>query len=263
MDVFLRRAVARCPSSAGMGLRCCMGDWQPLGSHGKGLRFFLPAPGAAQSPCCPRLARGSAPCSGCFAQALSVCLPGPFPRLVPGTAAPWAGLPGRQQDGHTDMGTAGAEQSSALCPEPLSPIGCASASLGACQHPGNTQPGQHPAEDAIRLHRLPRTGQNLHYPHLVPAVSCHLSPYTSAPTEIPAFHSPLLESTAGHWDAGGWGIPSDPLSAGKGCPFSATQLQVARGTVGLCRTAGLGAGMWALQVLCTLTAGWRAIGPML
>ena len=46
MDVFLRRATARCPSSVGMGLRCCMGDWQPLDSRGKDLRFFPPAPGA-------------------------------------------------------------------------------------------------------------------------------------------------------------------------------------------------------------------------
>lgn len=55
MDAFVRRAVARCPSSVGMGmgLRCCMGDWQPLGSHGKDLRFFPPAPGAAQVPAVP------------------------------------------------------------------------------------------------------------------------------------------------------------------------------------------------------------------
>lgn len=130
-------------------------------------------------------------------------------------------------------------------------------------------PWKHPARTAPSrgCHQVASSAKDWAKPPLPsPGTSGELSsvpPYTSAPTEIPAFHSPLLESTAGHWDAGGWGIPSDPLSAGKGCPFGATQLQVARGTVGLCRTAGLGAGMWALQVLCTLTAGWRAIGPML
>lgn len=111
----------------------------------EGFEVFPSCPRSCTGPCCPRLARGSAPCSGCFAQGLSVCLSGPFPRLDPGTAAPWAGLPGRQQDGHADMGTAGAEQSSALCPEPLSPIGCAWAPLGVWVLPA---PWEHPARTA-------------------------------------------------------------------------------------------------------------------
>lgn len=78
-------------------------------------------------------------------------------------------------------------------------------------------------------------------------------------------HSPLLESTAGHWGAGDQGSHQTHSLLAKGAlsvpPLP--QLQAARGAVGLCRTAGLGGGMRALQVLCTLAAGWRAIGPML
>lgn len=75
-------------------------------------------------PHCPRLARGSALCSGRFARAPGVRLSRPLPRLDPGTAAPWGGIPGRQQDGHTDMGETEAEQgcTSAPPPETLSPI---------------------------------------------------------------------------------------------------------------------------------------------
>lgn len=178
-------------------------------------------------PGCPRMGfggvpgwRGAVPC----APAALSHMPGgaahrvPSPGWTQGPQHPGTGIPGGQQDGHTDTGAG-------LCPPARSPsarrwqpgglLGAASP-LGT---PGRGESGEHFGCGGLGA---PRMWRYLGMGH-TPTPSPGLNPSQCQPGGCPPFPPPAPPSGK-HSRGGGHrrGVPPNPLSAGKGCPFGAT-----------------------------------------
>uniref|UniRef100_A0A803VX16 Semaphorin-6B n=1 Tax=Ficedula albicollis TaxID=59894 RepID=A0A803VX16_FICAL len=196
---------------------------------------------------CPRLAWGGALRSGCFVPHAG----GAPPTVSPPQAGPRArSTLGRGSLGGSRMDTR--TRALGCAPQPAAPrpvSGIRGGLLGAASpwgHPAGgalvvvMEPGEHFGCGGLGA---PRMWRYLGMGH-IPTSSLGLTPSQCQPGGCPSFLPPGIPSWKAQPGRGGHrrGVPPNPLSAGKGCPFGATPARHPPGVA--CRGGVAGAGGW-------------------